>query len=371
MIHPEPVLPPNSGTHPRASTPAEVANRLHAYRDLLARTHALACSRADAVIRRTFLIAGLPLRLVIAGQTLADLTLPAFAHLPEIEATHVEGEFLLWDEAATHTPLPPRPWTEPPRTPGVTIALPPGGEGYRYSQSLELDTFFLMERATGLVLLAAKDARLLPFYQRASPLLLPLHWWASAHKLRAVHAGSVATAAGAALIAGPSGAGKSTTSLLCTLAGMQYLSDDYCLVRPGPAPESFCLFNNAKLHRDHFARFPALASLAVQPPPHSPDKPVVFLHQHFPERVRLSAPVRAIVLPVVTGRAETVAVRLAPAAAIRSLASSSIAQLPQDDAGLFLDLAGLARRVPCHRLELGTRLEDIAPCVRSLIDHAP
>lgn len=366
---PEPVQPSTSGNKPRAATPAQVADSLHAYRDLLARTHALACSRADAVVRRTLLIAGLRLRLVIAGQTLADLTLPAFAHLPEIESAEAEGEFLLWDEAATQTPLPPRPWTEPPATPGVTIALPPGGEGYRFSQSLELDTFLLMERATGRVMLAAKDARHLPFYQRASPLLLPLHWWASAHQLRAVHAGSVATAAGAALIAGPSGAGKSTTSLLCALAGMQYLGDDYCLVRPGLAPESYCLFNNAKLHRDHFARFPSLAALAEQPPPHSPDKPVVFLHQHFPERIRLSAPVRAIVLPVITGLADTVAVRIPPTTAIRTLAASSIAQLPQDDAGLFLDLAGLAQRVPCYRLELGTRLDAIAPCVRSLIEQ--
>lgn len=370
MTPPAPVPPSASVDDRRPSSPAEVAVLLGHYRDLLAATHVSACARSDAVIRRTFLIAGLRLRLVIAGQTLADFTLPAFAHLPEVEASQFDGEFLLWDETATGVSLPPRPWIDPPPAPGVTVSLPPGGEGYRFAQSPERDTFLLMEKSTGWLALSVRDARRLPFYQRASPLLLPLHWWASARRLRAVHAGAVATSAGAALIAGPSGAGKSTTSLLCAMAGLAYLSDDYCLVRPGPAPEAFCLFNNAKLHRDHFTRFPSLAGLAVQPPLESPDKPVVFLHQHFPGRVQLSAPIRTILLPVVTGRDHTCAVRVDSTTALRALAPSSMAQLPQDDGGLFLELAGLARRLPCHRIELGTRLEEIAPCVRSLIEQA-
>jgi len=362
--------PPGSSTEDTSGpNSAEAARRLaQDYLDTLAAAHAAACKRVDRITTRTFLLAGLRLRLVIAGESLAAITLPALAHLPADDSGPPDGEFLLWDEAASGVPLPPRPWIDPGTLQGVKVTLPRGAEAFRYSpQSHDKDTFVFTNRVSGITAIWVRDARRLPFYQLASPLLLPLHWWASARGLRAVHAGCVATPAGAALIVGPSGAGKSTTSLLCATSGFDYLSDDYCLVRPGREAEAFCLFNNAKLHRDQFTRFPSLAPLAVQPPADCPDKPIVFFHQHHPGRVRLAAPLRALILPVITGLETTTATRIDPAATLRTIASSSLSQLPQDDAGLFFDLAGLARRLPCYQLNLGTRLDEIPRCIHALI----
>lgn len=353
----------------RSPLPPEAAGRFaEDYLNALSAAHASACALLGRTVTRTVMLAGLRLRIVIAGDLLASVTLPALAHLPEAGAGPLDGEFLLWDEAASGIPMPPIPWEETSGLSGVRISLPRGAEAYRFGSSPEKDTFLFINRASGRAVIWTRDARRLPFYQLASPLLLSIHWWASARGLRAIHAGCVAASGGAALIAGPSGAGKSTTSLLCAVAGLDYLSDDYCLVRPGPRPEAFSLFNNAKLHRDQFARFPMLAPLAVQPPPGVPDKPIVFFHQHHPERVRLSAPVRVIILPVVSGRETTAATRISPTIALRTFAPSSIAQLPQDGgAPVLLELAGLAHRLPCYRLDLGTRLDEIAPCVRDVI----
>lgn len=368
MRPPGPTPSAPASNRPLSSSPDEVARLMEAYLDTLAAAHATAAVRLGHTVTRTLLIAGLRLRLIIAGAHLAALTLPALAHLPDAETGLIDGEFLLWDEAASGVALPSSPWRETPLIPGITLALPPGAEAYRFCPSPENDTFLFINRVSGRAALWVRDARRLPFYQLASPLLLPIHWWTSSRGLRAIHAGCVATTTGAALIAGPSGAGKSTTSLLCAVSGLDYLSDDYCLVRPGPQATAYSLFNNAKLHRDQFARFPALAPLAVQPPPGSPDKPIVFFHQHHPERVRLSAPLRVVILPVVSGRETTTASRIPALAALSTLASSSIAQLPQDSAApLLLELASLAHRLPCYRLDLGTRLDEIAPCVRSLI----
>ncbi len=359
-------MPSSSAPAPR-STPAAVAAQLGDYLARLAAAHAEASDRVGVVVRDV-LLADHPVRFAVAGAELARVVLPAFEHLPPAPSGPPDGEFLLWDETASGVPLPVPPWTEPVEAPGVKIALPAGAEDYRHARSPEADTFVLQNLRSGRAVLAVRDANRLPFYQRASPLLLPVHRWAAARGLRAVHAGCVATAAGAALIAGPSGSGKSTTALLCALEGLDYLSDDYCLVRPGPAPRAYCLYHNAKLHRDHLARLPALAALATHPPAGSPDKPVVFLHRHHPERIRVAAPLRLILLPVVTGRPDTSAIRVDAAEAFPRLASSSIAQLPQDDRGLFFELAALARRLPCYRLDLGSRLETVAPAVRELLN---
>ena len=352
---------------PPRPAPADVAASLGAYLDRLAAAHGEASTRLGSVVRDVFL-GGHPVRLAIAGEELARVVLPAFEHLPAAAPGTPSGEFLLWDETASGVPLQEPPWTEPVDTPGVKIALPAGAEDFRYAHSPEADAFVFQNLRSGRAVVAVHDAARLPFYQRASPLLLPIHRWAAARGLRAIHAGCVATAAGAALIAGPSGSGKSTTALLCALAGLDYLADDYCLVRPGPTPEAYCLYHNAKLHRDHLARLPALASLAVLPPAESPDKPLIFLHRHHPERVRLAAPLRLLLLPVVTGRPDTTASRIDASGAFPRLAASSIAQLPQDDQRLFFELAALAHRLPCFRLELGTRLETVAPVVRDLLN---
>ncbi len=349
--------------------PAAVTAGLAAYLDGLAAAHAVATKRIGGVVRDVRL-AGLPIRLAIAGEALAELILPAFEHLPDAPPGRLEGEFLLWDEAAAGVPLPVPPWTEPADAPGVQFSLPAGAEDFRRAHSPESDTFVFQNLRSGRAVLAARDARRLPFYQRASPLLLPIHRWAAARGLRAVHAGCVAVGEGAALIAGPSGSGKSTTSLLCALDGLDYLSDDYCLVRPGAAPEAFCLYHNAKLDRDHLRRFPALADLAVPPPADRPDKPILFLHRHHPDRIRLAAPLRLVLLPQVTDQAETTAVRIGASDAFPRLATSSIGQLPQDDRRLFFELAALAHRLPCYRVELGTRLETVAPVVRRLLEAA-
>jgi hypothetical protein len=130
---------------------------------------------------------------------------------------------------------------------------------------------------------------------------------------------------------------------------------------------AYCLYSSGKLHRDHLARFPGLAKLAVDPCADQFEKPVIFLGQAGKFAVASRAPLRAILVPIITGQPETTIEPTSAAEALRALAPSTLLQLPNTGPGALQSLAALARSLPCLRLRLGTRLEAIAPTVRDLL----
>ncbi len=314
-------------------------------------------------------LAGCQLRIATAGRHLEDALRPALAHLPGDDGSEkAHFEILAWDEFESGVRLPPPPWSRPDPSGPVRFALPPGGEAFRIHAGENDNVFYMFSVEQQQAVLWTRDARMLPNYFHAAPCLTLMHWWSQARGLRLLHAGCVGTAAGAALLVGPSGSGKSTTALLCALAGLHYLGDDYCLAQAGPVPRVFCLFNSGKLHRDQMQNFPDLAARAIDPTSDSHEKPVIFMHQHFPERVVSSLPLRAVIAPRITGRTETRIFPISPAAALRALAPSTLFQLSRENAAPFRDMAALVRALPCYRLELGTRMEEIPPVILMVLD---
>ena len=76
-------------------------------------------------------------------------------------------------------------------------------------------------------------------------------------------------------------------------------------------------------------------------------------------RLTEAFPLRAIVLPRVTGGPSHRLMPLAPAAALRALAPSTIYALPASEGGSFRMLAGLVQRLPCFSLQLGDAVAEL------------
>jgi hypothetical protein len=208
------------------------------------------------------------------------------------------------------------------------------------------------------------DAAALPWHERAAPLRQIWQWWSAAGGVRIVHAGCVGTEAGAALLVGRGGSGKSSTAVLAALAGLDYVSDDYCLLEPEPVPVAYALYSTAKLHPDHLARLPGLPPAAVLRPIEAGEKAVVFLERAAPERMASRLPVRSVIAPCVTGVDRPRLERLSPARALLALAPSTLMQLYRHSGSGCEDLADLVRRLPCWRLELGGGLADVPDLLR-------
>lgn len=300
---------------------------------------------------RSLRVAGRTIELRFAGPALEDALLPAFAHLACEPAPTPDLAVACWDEissgdsgpepsaAAAHAGIdfvdgPTRIAWEPSRR--TLSALDPSGR-------------------LGLLRFPSPDA--IAGWERSAPARRVLHWWASDQGLQLVHAAAVGTSSGGVLLAGRGGSGKSTTALACVGTELGYAADDYCLVSPGGAPDGtpvvHALYGTGKADAASIARLPRLRDSFARSAMRIAGKTVIDVARDFPSSMVASFPLRAIVVPRLgTGAASLTPI--APAAALRALAPSTMMQLPGDRAGTLQRLAALVRTTPCFELALGT-----------------
>lgn len=318
--------------------------------------------------RVTRSLAGHAIRFEVAGSVLASVLQTAIAHLAIVSADRTDLTVYAWDESATGEPLPTAPWTWPPTDSPHVMSLPPGAEDYEPHLEAAAGTFSLHSLSRNEVILHVRDARRLPTYWHGSPLFRTFHSWAQQAGLALLHAGCVGTDRGAVLLAGRGGSGKSTTSLLCLEAGLRYVSDDYCLLEPGATARAHCLYNSGKLQRDHLRRFPSLAAKATDPVPDQFEKKVIFVQQHYPDRLAASLPLRAVLLPQITGGNDHHLKSISAAEALRGLAPSTLFQLSGHGHQHLRTMAALTRQLPCYALALGGDFDSIPDFIRRALD---
>jgi hypothetical protein len=326
---------------------------------------------------RYFNVAGRPVRLRFTSGILASLLTPALSHNEIPLANEPELTVLIWDDVSTGTELPVAlraylnslgEWWE---------HLGPRGEVRQRSDDRIYAAFHLgpnilsmLDLQKGLGLYWVRDAQALPYYEVGSPLRTVLHWWADHGAYQFVHAGAVGTRDGGVLLAGRGGTGKSTTALACLQAGMLYASDDYCVVRADSEPRVHSVYGTAKLRGEvDLNRFPGLAPLVMNKTRLENDKALLFLHQHFPERVCRELPLKAILLPRVTDGKPA---RLRPARraeALLALAPSTLFQLPGAGADALRRMAELVLAVPAYQLEVGSDLAAIPHVIQELLSY--
>ena len=217
--------------------------------------------------------------------------------------------------------------------------------------------------------LLGTDASAAPLAERGSPLLTLWAWWLADHGLQLTHAAAVGAdgpaSRGAALIVGPGGSGKSTTALTCIGSPLRYLADDYCVVDPSDEPSVHCLYSTGKVASEDDERFESLHLHRVG---RDAEKTLYCFHPAGAGLLARTLPLRAIVVPAITGRPAT-SRPISAMDALRAVAPSTLLQLRTglDPSGALKRLAAVARRVPCHRLELGTALERIPQALEALL----
>lgn len=316
-------------------------------------------------------VAGFTIALSFAGTALLPIITPALSHL-RIDADSTTAPDLnvyLWDADSTGTPLPRRPW-------GENDVLSRGDiRGFddpivRTAYTLGPNTLSMLDTDTDVALFCTTSAEHIPTDYRGSPLLVILSWWTSTRGLQYVHAGAVGTPEGGALLVGKGGSGKSTSALSCLGSELAYAADDYCLLdaRRDP-PYVHSIYNSAKLEAGHIQTFPHLLPLVSNPQDLGKCKAVIYLHDHHPERLTRGFPVKAVLIPRVTGEVDT---RLTPAShvdGLRALAPSTLFQLSGAGEQNFTLMAAFARRIPSYFLEAGTDLKQIPAVIHEFLQR--
>lgn len=294
------------------------------------------------------------IQLRFANAALIPFITPALDHLAAQPHQSPALTICLWDNVSTHTLMPPLSW------PFSDYVIRGGIHTYTGDRIIAAlyggsRILHLLDSEQNLALYCIHDAAQFPRYQVSSPLLTILHWGLRRYGLQLVHAAAVGTPAlGGVLIVGKGGSGKSTTALACLNSELSYVSDDYCLLSTNPAPSAYNLYNTAKLDADAVQHVPYLASAIDQPDTLYDGKHLIFLHRQYPEKIVTGFPLRAILVPRITGRAETKARPTSSAAGLWALAPNTMFQLTGFDTAAFETLAAVVKEVPCYTLDLGT-----------------
>jgi GT2 family glycosyltransferase len=321
-------------------------------------------SAATGVVERSYLVAGYSVRLRFAGPALVEPMTRALAH-HEPSATPPDLTIHLGDSFSTAVDLPARLGVQGTETnPAGWIHR---GKRLRARFQPDYQSLHMLETSRDVALFWTGDARCIRFWEKGAPLLLIFHWWMASHGRQLVHAAALGNETGGVLLVGKGGAGKSTTALACLQSDLSYAGDDYHLIALEPVPFAFNLYNSAKVEAARLPDFEQLRGAVANPGDLPEEKALVFLNECLPEKISPGFPIRAVLVPRVTGRRETSVEPASPAAALAALAPSTLFQLRERDADSLAVMAELLRRVPSYTLELGTDLSQIAAVILELL----
>jgi len=335
------------------------------------RFHREVLDRAESALKavpaseHTLSVAGQTVRLRFAGPHLEELLMPALEHL----ATRPDGPaaltVALFDSASTGISPPPPPWDPASQGPRGII------EGHNsprfrtvYQPGADVLLLYNADERSGVYW--TPDYRRVPYWETSFPLRSLFQWWIEDQPMQLAHAAAVGLPKGGVLIAGPRGSGKSTAALACLASDLFYAGDDYVLTGTSPL-WAYCLYNTAKLTRDVEAWFPQLAETISNRDRPSSEKALLFLTRSAPQKLIAGFPIRALLVPRITGQRETRVVSCGAGEALRSLAPTTLFQLPGAGQTALDKLASLVRGAPVYRLELGRDLPGIPRAILDLL----
>ncbi len=336
-------------------------------------------TEATGTIDRFFNIGDYTVRLSFATQNMADKLTQAISHLEVLPIEQPSLTIHLWDNVSTATRLPGLLpafmrlfhwyWHEylDPRQNVKALC----SDRFQMHFKVGPNIFSALDQQRNIGLYWIADTAELPYCERGSPLQTLLSWWTSNQNRQYVHAAAVGTSSGGVLLTAKGGSGKSTSALACLNSDLTYASDDYCLVATDPVPYVYSLYNTAKLKgAKDLERFPELAPLVSNGDRLDEEKALIFLKEHFPEKIVTGFPLKAILIPKITGELDTRISKATPMLALKSLAPSTLFQLSGTGQSTLEMMSSLVKQIPCYTLELGTDITQIPQVILEFLKNS-
>lgn len=315
-----------------------------------------------------------------ANETIQKKLSSAQEHLiiPYDSELQTDLTVLVWEQASLGKPLPSeiRSWFFRLAKFPETYLAPRGeiknGNGQQvliaYNGGSGVISLYDINKKLALCLI--RDVTKLPYYEIGSPLKVIWHWLVQHKGQLMLHAGAVGIENKGVLLVGKGGSGKSTTALSCVGSELKYLSDDYCVVTQEPNLTVHSLFSTVKLVGENdLKRFPYINNFLSNLANLKFEKAMAFVTQFSSESVLDQLPLRAIIIPQVTGLKTTTWEKASPAKALFSLAPSSILQLPYANENTFQRISKIASELPCFSLKVGTEIKQIPKSILEILEE--
>jgi hypothetical protein len=328
-------------------------------------------------VERRFTIANGEVSVRFAGEHLAALFTPAFAHLESLSRGRLDLTIYVWDSATKNVPRPalaPHGFHKPddplpdPTNPGPSFASATVDYRALYQPVPDLLTVLAADQRSAWFWM--RDPCRLPHWECATPFRHLLSWWLAGRGFQQVHGGAVGTQTGGVLLVGRGGSGKSTTCLSALLeGGLRYAGDDYVAVSVSSNPRVHSLYSSGKVDPDHLSRLPHLAPAIANADRLETEKAVTYVHRSFPGAAIEGFPLRAILIPRITDRRTPRLLAATSAEALVALGPSTMLQLHPPQAEALARMRTVAAAVPAFVLELGSDIAAIPHVLRGLLEN--
>ena len=323
------------------------------------------------IIGRNYEVAGFPVHLRLAGDALLAEITTALSHLEVDPVADPALTISCWDAVSSRVDLRPAVGA---RT-DYEHAQSENHQAGRYLSGFRRPDFGLamLDREANIGGYWVPDAVDYPstpgafYWGWANPLRGILNWYFAARDRLFVHAAAVGAFGSAVLLPAPSGSGKTSTALRCLVDGMDFLGEDYSVVSLDGGPVVHSIYSTAKLHADEYDNRRTQVRLPVEPARKEFEKYIFPLYPHFASQLVASRPLRAIVVPRVTGIDSPVLARCESRVALAALAPSSILQVPGAGQASFSKMRRLVTDLPCYSLQLGAQSERVPGMLQALL----
>jgi len=241
-------------------------------------------------------IAGNKVRLVSPYQPLINTLKPAIEHLSsDFTNDTVDFEIFLIDLSRNGgLQLPPIPWEPLLRRGHRGIVV--DGMYLQFVHITETDVRILsvFDSRNDRAYYFVSATERLPLYISGAPMHEILYWWARSKDMHILHCGVVGNETSGVAFLGAKGAGKSTMVLSCLERGLQYVSEDYCVVTNDETPIAYNLYNSAKFTDFTFEKFPHLATYKTSDERVN-GKSLVYYKDIYPERMTDKLLIKALI----------------------------------------------------------------------------
>ena len=326
-------------------------------------------ARPDAVSEHHRTVAGIGIRLRIAGRRLAEEIMPPFDHLKGGAPAGKPGLTIdVWDQEETGV----EGISGGTRDSEEAFSVLTASSGGRYVAEERHDRMSWLDRRAGHVVGYMGSADRLYVDERARPFQRLLSVWFNDRKIQQIHSGLVSWEGRGVLFVGMGGAGKTTSSISCLLGGFGYLGDDFLGLEETPDGSftGYGIYASCLVTPEHLIRFPDLMPHAGAANHAHEDKSLVYLSRLFPERMEQSIPIGVLALPRVVDADETSFRPASKGEALLALAPTSVMFLPGANVRSLDKLVRLVEHVPCYWLELGRDVSHIPDTVRRMVAAA-
>lgn len=317
--------------------------------------------KADGVRKRFVFIGGTVL-LTYSSDILEHSLFKAFEHL-EVTGTDADAAFTIYacDSDILGYDLPGCDWlNEISKNKTEIVTYNSGNIHVLYNPKSGIFSMFDNGRNRGFYYLP--KAGDIPFYEKAAPMRMLLHWWCEKSGLVLVHAAAIGGDASAVLLAGRGGTGKSTTALLAARHGFKFLGDDYVILENNAGPVVYSAYNSVKFRWEMLERVPAAGEFSLNN--QNDEKGYYFLHDKNPDSLIRRLPLKAVLLPAIAGNQKTSFDRLSQSRGLMGLAASSIFQMPGSGRQTLKTLAGILKDIPVYQMSLGKENAEIMDALK-------